>query len=293
MTQQAEGSMADRRIPRWAAALLARWAQDRPTVLTRQDVAEYLAELGSDRQVDSTIRELVRLGWLKSSRRKGVWAFLAPGEDAVADPYVDLRAWAARDRSVVLALAGEAAAWHLGYLDRRHVGPTPIWLPGGDRPPFGVRTHVSVVRLGWTSEVLADIAPSRELLRRRNLDLTRWAGGLEAFGPEALLVQLSARPASFKPWADLVVHLGSLAGDVEVARLLRLLTGQSSSAWQRAAYLLDLGEQSQLAGVVLDQRPNRGLSHVMLGAGTGGEFSSRFKVTDHLAAPYLRRAGKA
>ena len=84
MAQQPEEPTADRRIPRWAAALLARWAQDRPTVLTRQDVADYLAELGSDRQVDSTIRDLVRLGWLTSSRRKGVWTYLPPGEDAVA-----------------------------------------------------------------------------------------------------------------------------------------------------------------------------------------------------------------
>lgn len=293
MAQQPEESTADRRIPRWAAALLARWAQDRPTVLARQDVADYLAELGSDREVDSTIRELVRLGWLKSSRRKGVWAYLPPGEDAVTDPYVDLRAWAAQDRSAVFALAGEAAAWHLGYLDRRHVGPTTIWLPEGDRPPFGVREHVSVVRLGWTSHVLPDLAPSRDLLRRRNLDLTRWAGGLKAFGPEALLVQLSARPTSFVPWADLVVHLDDLAHDVEDAHLIKLLEGQSSSAWQRAAYLLDLGDQSQLAQAVLDRRPSQRLSHVLLGPGTDGEFSSKFKVTDHLAAPYLRQAGKA
>lgn len=293
MSEQTKRPTADRRIPRWAAGLLARWAQDRPNVLTRQNIASYLAELDSERQVDPTIRELVRLGWLTASRRKGAWNYLPPGEDTITDPYVDLRAWAALDRSAVFALAGEAAAWHLGYLDRRYDGPTSIWLPDGNRPPFGVREHVSVVRLRWAAQALPNLTPRRDLLRRRGLDLTRWAAGLKAFGPEALLVQLSARPTSFTPWADLVVHLVDLARDIDAARLLALLAGQSSSAWQRAAYLLDLGEQSWIADQVLDRRPNRRLSHVALGSGAGGEFSSKHKVTDRLAAPYLRRAGKA
>jgi hypothetical protein len=273
--------------------LLARLAQDRPAVLTREDLGGYLVEIESEREVDTTIRDLVRLGWLSASRRKGVWIYLPPGEDNVGDPYIDLRAWAARDTDAVFALAGETAAWHLGYLDRRHTGPITIWVPDSIRPPFGVREHVSIVRLGWSTTDLTDIGPSRELLRRRGLDLTRWAGGLKAFGPEALLVELAARPASFAPWADLVVHLAELAGDLDTERLLKLLSRQSSSAWQRAAYLVDLGENPAAADLILSKRPNPRLSHVSFGDGPNGEFSSKFGVTDRLAAPYLRRSGKA
>ena len=290
---QRHDSALDRRIPRWSAMLLARLAQDRPTVITRDDLGGYLAGIGSERDVDATVRDLVRLGWLTASRRKGVWIYLPPGEENVADPYIDLRAWAARDTDAVFALAGEAAAWHLGYLDRRHTGPIAIWVPDGVRPPFGVRQHVSVVRLGWDRTHLSDIGPTRQLLRKRGLDLTRWAGGLKAFGPEALLAQLALRPTSFVPWADLVVHLGDLVGDLDAERLLKLLSGQSSSAWQRAAYLVYLGDDAATAELVLGRRPNQRLSHVTLGDGPDAEFSSKFRVTDWLAAPNLRRVGKA
>ena len=63
-----------------------------------------------ERDIDATVRDLVRLGWLTASRRKGVWIYLPPGEESVADPYIDLRAWAARDDEAIFALAGEAAA---------------------------------------------------------------------------------------------------------------------------------------------------------------------------------------
>ena len=52
----------DRRIPGWAAELLARLARDRPAVITREDIETDLKEIGSSREVDATIRELQRLG---------------------------------------------------------------------------------------------------------------------------------------------------------------------------------------------------------------------------------------
>lgn len=204
----------DRRVPRWAALLIARLTQDRPAVLTRANLHDYLVEIGADRGVDSVIRDLVRLQWLRASRRKGVWSFMPPGETLVGDSYVDLRAWAAHDQAT-FALAGEAAAWHLGYLDRRYEGRIAIWVPEGVVPPFGIRNRVSVVRLGWDREMAERVQPSRVLLRRRRLDLTDWASRLPAFGPEALLVQLAVRPSSFWPWMDLVAHLQQFTIDCD------------------------------------------------------------------------------
>jgi hypothetical protein len=273
--------------------LLARLAQDRPSVLTRDDIAGYLTEIDSTREVDTTVSDLVRLGWLSSSRRKGVWTYLPPGEGEIVDPYIDLRAWAASDPRATFALAGEAAAWHLGYLDRRFTGPIAVWIPEGVRPPFGLRQLISVVRLGWTAAMRSEIGPSRALLRKRTLDITRWADGLSGFGPEALLVQLSSRPSSFTPWGDLAVHLGELVDDCEPERLSQLLQNQSSSAWQRAAYILDLGGNPEAADLVLSGRPLARLSHVTIGTGDVGTHSKKFGITDRLVAPLVHGAGKA
>jgi len=293
MTQQEPQPPVDRRIPRWAAALLARLARDRPTVLTRDDIADYLTEIDSTRDAERTVNDLVRLGWLSASRRKGVWTYLPPGEDEIIDPYVDLRAWAARDPSATFALAGEAAAWHLGYLDRRFTGPIAVWIPEGMRPPFGLRQVVSVIRLKWPETMRSQIGPNRSILRKRGLDLTRWADGLPGFGPDALLVQLSSRPTSFAPWADLAAHLGELADDCDTEQLVKLLENQSSSAWQRAAYLLDLGGSATAADDLLRERPQTPLSHVTIGIGREGTRSKKFGITDRLVAPLVESAGKA
>ncbi len=293
MASQMRDVPFDRRIPRWAAPLVARLAQDRPAVLTRADIAGYLEETEPTRDTDAAIRELVRLDWLVSSHLHGVWLFAPPGEGISRDPYLDLRAWRAKDPSVVFALAGEASAWHLGYLDRRDDGPIAIWFPESTKVPYGLRPYVSVLRLGWDALAMPMLGPSASLLRRRRLDLTYWASGLPAFGPEALLVQIAARPASFRPWADLVAHLEDLATDCDVDRLAQLLANQSASAWQRTAYLLDAAGANDPAREILRARPTARLVQVSLGRGHGGRHSTEFGVTDYVVAPLLAQAGKA
>ena len=189
MTQNTTKS-PNRRIPTWAVGLHNRLAQDRPAVVTRADIGMYLAEVDSSRDVDDTVKHLQRLGWLVPVHIKGVWAYLPPGEEEITDRYIDLRAWMARDPDAVFALAGEAAAWHLGYLDREFSGLPPIWLPTETRMPFGLRQYVSEVKLGWGAQEIKQLLPSSQLLHQRHLDLTKWAGGIPAFGPEALVVQL-------------------------------------------------------------------------------------------------------
>lgn len=293
MDDSHETSLAARHIPRWAARLLARLSQDQPPVVSRPDIAAYLVELGDRRDVDDTIRQLVRLDWLQPSPSQGVWVFIPLGEDGVDDPYVSLRAWKAKSPDAVFALAGEVAAWHLGYLDRRFTGPPRVWIPEGNRLPFGARSRLTTVHLGWNRDVADRVGPSRALLRRRGLDLTRWAGGLAAFGPEALLAQLAIRPSSFQPWADLADHMQDLTGDCDVAALSELLTGQSPTVYQRAAYLAYIGGAAGLSDAILEQRSNAPMAHVFLGAHGVGVFTSRFNMTDRLVAPRLLVAGKA
>ena len=288
----AQGKEA-RSIPPWAAGLIARLAQDRPPVVTRGDLARYLAELEDERDLDPTVRMLQQLGWLATLHVKGVWAFVPPGESEPTDPYLDLRAWRAREPDAVFALAGEAAAWHLGYLPRRFEGPTALWLPSGARVPHGLRSHVSLVRVDFPVQDGRGLGPSPRLLRKKGLDLTAWASGLPAIGPDALLVQLAARPGSFRAWADLIGQLDVLAADCDLERLTELLGGQSGSAWQRAGYLLERGDRRDEGLSLLERRPNPRMPTVTLGEGPTSMWSSEFKVNDRLIAPLQEQLGKA
>jgi hypothetical protein len=267
---------ADRRVPGWAAALLDRMARDRPAVVTRETLRRYLTEVASARDVESAARELQRLRWIVPLHLMGVWAYLPPGEDTITDSYIDLRGWKERDPTAVFFLAGESTAWHLGYLDRQFTGPVAVWIPVGARLPHGLRAHLSIVRIDWPTGAYRGLGPTPGLLRGRGLDLTRWASGLPAIGPEALVVQLAP-----------------LASDCDVERLANLLRGQSSSAWQRAAYLLHCGKNHTAAINVLDRRPRPQMAKAQFGTGPSGLWVPEFGLMDHLIAPLEGIVGKA
>jgi AbiEi antitoxin C-terminal domain len=260
--------------------------------VTRDDIAAYMAD-GPSRDLVRVVGDLVALGWLVPSRVRGVWHVIPPGETAATDAYPDLSAWLAADPDAVFALAGEATAWHLGYLDRRDPDRVPVWVPEGRDPPRGLRGVISVVRLGWGPGVAPLVAPTGAFLRERRLDVVDWAAGLRGFGPEALLVQLAVRPSSFRPWIDLAAHLVELCGDCEPQRVTRLLTGHSSSAWQRAAHILATGGERDRAIELFQARPDRPMVHAFLGGQRSGGIHSEFGVTDSILAPHATGAGKA
>ena len=74
-----ETNGASRSIPGWAAGLIAVLSQDRPAVVTREDLAGYLSALEIVRDPERTAFDLQRLGWLASLHLKGVWAFVPAG----------------------------------------------------------------------------------------------------------------------------------------------------------------------------------------------------------------------
>ena len=285
-------------MPTWAAALIASLSRDLPAVVTRDDVAERLIESGTSTSAEKAIGELRRLGWLVGLPVQGVWAFIPPGEASVIDPYIGLRAWMAKQPSAGFMLAGASAAWHLGYLDRAPGQPTDVWLPRSVRLPDGLRPYVATIHLRWTPEVAVLARPARALLIRRKLDIVRWANGLPAFGPEALVVQLAVRPSSFFPWADLIPHLGQLADDCDDDRLAALLVDQSTSAWQRAAYLLHVGGMPDRGSGLLGRRPRSPLpkvrfEHPDVEPSTEPVWSADYHLLDALIAPLQLVLGKA
>ncbi len=237
---------ASRPIPRWAAGLLAELSQTVPAVLTLERVKETLCTVGSTVSPESAVRSLVRLGWLEGVGLRGVWEFLPPGVEHRADPYVALRAWRALEPNSDFCLAGDNAAWHLGYLSRVPERVT-VWLKPRATVPKGLRGKVETVRTRFSLETtnLRRLHPSGALLTKRRLDLIAWASGLPAFGPEALLVQVAQRPASFHAWVDLTEKLGELARDIEMVQLSELIKASTNGARQRAAYLLHLGGRGE------------------------------------------------
>ena len=293
MAQRGNQVALERRIPGAVAPIVARLTQDQPTTLTRDQLGEYLAETGSRRELESVIRELVALGWLTATPRHGVWAFIVPGEVESNDPYLGLRAWQASDPDAVFALAGEAAAWHLGFIARQYNGPLAVWIPKGTIVPRGLRRHVATVTLGWNADKAPRVGPERAWLLQRKLDITRWSNGIPAFGPEALLIQLGVRPSSFHPWGDIAPNLDALATSCSLTKLLDLVQGQKTTAYQRVAYFLAIAGQSANGDQVLEARPTRTLSHVVLGDGKDSTFSAAHRITDRLVAPFLAQFGKA
>ena len=275
-------------IPRWAAELLARLTQRAPAIVTPGVLGDLLAEVGSDVSVDAALKRLLRLGWLRSVAVRGAFAFVGPGVDELADPYIDLRAWQAREPSATFCLAGDNAAWHLGYLDRMPERTT-VWVPPRAVLPKGLRHRVSCVRTRFPAHIDArGLGPTPALLRKRRLDLLTWSASLPAFGPEALVVQVSSRPASFASWVDLAGKLEEVARDVDIERLRDLLAASSDAARQRAAYLLRLGKRDD-ATSLLPATPQP----VEFGSGGAATWDGATRVNDHLVARLMDANAKA
>ena len=288
----------DRRVPTWAAALVAGLSRDLPPVVTRDDIAERLTDEGSNRDPAVAVEELGRLGWLVALPVRGAWAFIPPGQDEVADPYLILRAWKARQPDAPFMLAGSSAAWHLGYLDRAPDRQTSIWLAPGARLPDGLRPHVTLVQIAWNADSVKLLGPTTRLLMGRRLDIVSWASGLPAFGPEALLVQLAVRPSSFLPWADLIAHLGQLVEDSDDDRLAGLLAGHTTSAWQRASYMLHVAGQPERGAQMLARRPKQSMpkirfEHPAINRPNTDIWVPEYHLVDRLIAPLQLVLGKA
>lgn len=274
---------ATRVVPGWAASLVAKLAQTSPSVVTEETVAHLLQEDDVEDDAKVMVQRLVRLGWLRPARVRGAWAFLPPGVDDLADPYLDLRAWRAVDAKARFALAGESAMWHLGYLPRRPAAVT-IWVPFKKALPRGLEGQVRLVTTKFPSSVDDQTtAPTLALMKKRRLDLTAWSSRLPAFGPEALVVQMAQRPASITSWVEVAPRLKDIVADIDVGRVKLLLSSSTDAAKQRAAYYCQVAGAPDKATELLPKK----LVPVDLGKNGPGRWDNVTHVTDRLVAPFL------
>jgi hypothetical protein len=281
-------SHAPRVVPKWAASLITLLVQYAPPVVSAATLADYLEEAKVGLEPKVALARLVRIGWLRKTRFNGAYAFLAPGVEAVVDPYIDLRAWRLIQPHTKFLLAGASAAWHLSYLDRMPEQPT-IWLDAQTPFPKALRGTVARVTTPFPPTVSPQaLSPTLKLLRERRLDLLRWAEGLPAFGPEALLVQISARPASFSAWVDLAGRLHDFCGDIDLKRLAPLLEASTDATRQRAAYLLRLGGKRGVMGLLPKTLPA-----VKFDGNGPANWDPKTGVSDSLVAPLLNANAKA
>ena len=176
--------MTARSIPASTAPVLEELELERPKLVT----AELLRDLAARRQVGMPVDELVerlrRHGWLLDLRTRGVWEF-APAARAGAlgsgDPFIELRATLLRRPELPVCVAGESAAWLHGLSGRppgRHVIAAP---PKLELPP--ALEKFRAVRHS------ARLSPDT-------------VDGLPVWRVATLLVQMAARPSSYRDWPN-------------------------------------------------------------------------------------------
>ncbi len=267
---------SQRVVSSWAAPLLSKLVQSAPAIVTEHSIVRFLDDAPTQ-SPKVAIQRLVRAGWLRGVGIRGAWAFLPPGVDELADPYLGLRGWRAVAPDAGFCLAGETAAWHLGYLPRRPEAVT-VWLSKTTTLPSGLKGTVRCVTTDFPDDVDKRLlGPSMSLLKKRRLDMTTWASRLPAFGPEALLVQMAQRPASIESWVDVAEKLKDIVADVDVERLTSLLAASNDAARQRAAYFFSFaGAAPESLGLPEKLRP------VELGSGGRGHWDNATGVNDHL-----------
>ena len=275
-------------MPRWAAALVSQLVRNAPPIVSVELVERLLTENGETLEPKVAVSRLIKYGWLRKTKVQGAYAFIPPGTDTIADPYVDLRGWSAAHPGARFSLAGVSAAWHLGYLYREPERPA-VWFDSAINVPKRLRATLDIVTTGFPAYIdVRKLGPSSKILRSRRLDILDWAKGLPAFGPEALLVQISSRPAGFSGWVDLAGRLKEFAADVDLDRLAELLPAASAGTRQRIVYLLKLGGR---------RGTKKFLPKVLLPAkfGTKGPASwdATTGIIDHLLAPLIHANSKA
>jgi hypothetical protein len=267
---------------------MAKLAQSSPPIVTEETIAQLLQEDRAEQDAKVMVKRLVRLGWLRPIGVRGAWAFLPPGVDELADPYLDLRGWRAVDPKARFALAGESALWHLGYLPRRPEAVI-VWVPFKKALPRGLEGKIRLVTTEFPSKVDEQaMAPALALIKKRRLDLTAWSSRLPALGPEALIVQMAQRPASIASWVEVAPRLKDIVGDVDIGRLKLLLSVSTDAAKQRAAYFCEVVGAPLHAMELLPKK----LLPVDLGKKGSGRWNKLTNVTDRLLLPLLEANAK-
>lgn len=258
-----------------------------PESVTHLTIEEYLKELGQETGSREALASLVRTGWLKKTKIRGVYAFIPLADSDFVDSYIELKGYKQIHPEAIFYLAGVSAAWCLGYLDREPLKPM-IWIQSHIDLPKNLRASIETVTIPFATTDHKSISPSFSLLRKRNLDVVKWSKGLPAFGPEALLVQMASRPATFKGWIDLAGKIKEFVSDIDFEKLLTVSQDLSAASCQRMSYILKLGGLEGSAKIL-----PRKLSPTRLGKDGPSHWDAETMVIDHLIQPMMNAHAKA
>lgn len=232
-------------IPTSMAPVVEQLELDGDLVVTTDRLVEVLREVGGGGEPRQLAYELQRAGWLGSLRTRGAWEFLPAargGAYGSGDRLIEFRAQHAVDPAWPGVLAMESAASVLGYAQRvpeREV----VALPPGVEPPKALAGDWRVVTLGLPAAGIATV------------------DRLPTWNLEGLIVGIATRPSSYQDMPGLGQWLPEAAGRVDSERLIGLLDAvSSSSARQRAAYLLAAGGNVEARAAVIGHYPPRAVA---------------------------------
>ena len=240
-------AIAPRTIPKRLAPVLEALELEQPRVVTADGLAELARAQGLELNGVKVAYDLRRLGWLLSLRRKGAWEFV-PGARAgpfgAGDRHIELRAALTVDAEFHGALATESAAVAQG-LAARVPDREVLWLPPARRTPKSFNDW-RVLRLPLPDKAIAVV------------------DGLPTWRVEALLGGMARRPGQFLDWPNVGEWLSMAVANVNAQSVARSLEGAPRSAWQRASYLLAMGDAEAAAAEVIERAP-RGSGPAYLG----------------------------
>ena len=222
-----------RSLPARLALIVEELELEQPRVVTLAQITDIADRTGAGHTkvgAQEIAYELQRRGWLGRLRTMNTWEFL-PGARAGAhgsgDRLIELRAQLAMKPKMIIALAMESAAV-LHRLAQRAPDQEVVWLPGLYERPKAL-SRFRVVHVDLPAEATDNID-----------ELPVWS-------VEALLVGTAARPSAYRDLAGLAQWLPDGGPRIDYERLLACLGAVNASTKQRAIYLLQLAERSDLA----------------------------------------------
>ena len=243
---------------------------DQPLLVNREDLDQARQVVGSSTTTRYLIATLTAQRWLLPLRTRGLWEF-APAARAGAigagDPHIELRATLRKRPDLPVALAAESAAWLHGLSARspnQHVISAP---PGLRLPP-----------------ALSDY---RLIRHEPKLD-SQIVNGLPVWPITTLLVAMSHRPARYRDWPNVADWLNQAAAKAPEGELRAELGDEPRSTWMRLAYLVDRGDQQELAQRIAATAPPGNGPYYLGPRQRRGHHDTRFDVIDSALEQFAR-----
>ena len=259
-------------LPKSLVALVEALEFEQPRVVSLPMLTQIALKSGVSVDETSTAKLAYRLqdlGWLGSLRTKNAWEFI-PGSRAgvfgSGDRFIEFRSYRLVHPEWPGILAMESAASVLG-LAQQWPNREVVSLPPGFALPKSLDDWRRVTAPVWSE--------GREI-----------RDGMPCWNLEGLLAGIAIRPSGYEDLPGLAQWLPDTSSKMDKAKLTACLSSQPESVWQRAAYLLGVAGDSDIAEELMEERPPR---HMIWFSATrtNGVYDPVSKVSDADLAPYL------